>query len=205
MISGKILLSNRLMKKNPINFILISVWLIAISTGLYFLYQYQNKNGELGTSSSHWIESSNIHFEENKNNVLMFLHPYCPCSRASLNELAKILSHKIKPSTVKIILAKPESKDSNWVYESPLYKITKELNFQSLIDKNSHESKLFEAKTSGLVLIFNKDKKLMFRGGITDSRGHEGDNKGAQKALTILQSISSQSLEEFFVFGCEIY
>lgn len=38
----------------------------------------------------------------------------------------------------------------------------------------------FGAYTSGQVMLYDTDRRLAFNGGITGSRGHEGNNKGRQ-------------------------
>ncbi len=40
--------------------------------------------------------------------------------------------------------------------------------------------KTFNVKTSGHVLLYHPNGNLLFSGGITASRGHEGDNSGKE-------------------------
>jgi hypothetical protein len=69
------------------------------------------------------------------------------------------------------------------------------------------EAKLFGAKTSGDVLLFGANGKLIFAGGITASRGHEGDNPGADAMLKALgesrrNKVSTTTATP--VFGCSL-
>lgn len=54
-------------------------------------------------------------------------------------------------------------------------------------DDGGLEAKRFGATTSGTVLLYDSEGKLLFQGGVTGSRGHEGDNYGLdelRRALT---------------------
>ena len=56
--------------------------------------------------------------------------------------------------------------------------------------------------TSGHALLFDRDGRLLFRGGITPARGHEGDNFGASAIAARLAGRPARA--EAPVFGCPI-
>jgi hypothetical protein len=60
----------------------------------------------------------------------------------------------------------------------------------------------FGLATSGEIALYDPRGLLSFSGGITGSRGHEGDNPGAQK----LRAVLAQTAEvgAFPVFGCPL-
>jgi hypothetical protein len=63
---------------------------------------------------------------------------------------------------------------------------------------------LFQAHTSGYAALYDARGRLLFSGGITSSRGHEGDNAGRQAIL------SRAAGEADFpattpVYGCPLY
>ena len=62
---------------------------------------------------------------------------------------------------------------------------------------------LFGARTSGQVFLFGPDGRLLFEGGITAARGHEGDNAGA-RAVRDLVLEGSARIEQSPVFGCAL-
>jgi len=57
--------------------------------------------------------------------------------------------------------------------------------------------------TSGHVVLYDADGKLVFNGGITSSRGHSGDNAG-RAAITKLVHHESAAVPEAPVFGCSL-
>lgn len=69
------------------------------------------------------------------------------------------------------------------------------------------EAARFGAHTSGQVLVYGRDGRLTFSGGITPSRGHEGDSRGADLALRALTpngASSATASSSADVFGCGI-
>ena len=64
-------------------------------------------------------------------------------------------------------------------------------------------AKHFGAETSGHVVLFDRGGHLVFRGGITGARGHEGDNAG-QTAVVNLALTRHRSAESTAVFGCSL-
>ena len=78
--------------------------------------------------------------------------------------------------------------------------------FVHLIDDPAgREANRFGARTSGLVALYGHDGRLLFRGGITVSRGHEGDNEGRRALLDLIQGNRSSCPRQTPVFGCPIF
>ena len=69
-------------------------------------------------------------------------------------------------------------------------------------DPRAAEAGRFGVATSGHALLFDRDGRLLFSGGITPSRGHEGDNFGASAILARLDGRPAPA--ESPVFGCPI-
>ena len=60
----------------------------------------------------------------------------------------------------------------------------------------------FGARTSGQVLVYASDGRLVFRGGITGSRGHAGDNAGESAIIDLIHGGDQQGGTQ--VFGCAL-
>ncbi len=192
-----------LYKKDFFIKVLFSVWFFGIGVGLYQLWSYMNTPGELGEIPYFWPESSQIEFQD-KAKLVIFVHPHCPCSRASLNELSRILPHNQEKIDVHIIFYHPSKFDLNWVH-SDLWEIAKTFPKTTLhIDSKSHEIKTFSPKTSGQVYLFSRDKELLYVGGITNSRGHEGTSIGKDAIINWLKE-GKKPPQKSFVFGCSLF
>jgi hypothetical protein len=73
----------------------------------------------------------------------------------------------------------------------------------AVADDGGREAERFGALTSGQTYLFDPQGQLLFRGGITPSRGHQGDNVGSQRIAALVHGETpSRSLSE--VFGCAL-
>jgi hypothetical protein len=52
---------------------------------------------------------------------------------------------------------------------------------------HGHEACLFGAATWGQTMVYGRDGRLLFSGGITAARGHYGDNAGTQAIAALLE------------------
>lgn len=196
---------NEIMKKKSVStkvFVLIFVWIAVCLSILYLLAEYSSLKGVRGINPNKFPVEGNINFIEDKFNLLFFVHPKCPCTLASFNELKKITSRISKPYVTKVIFSIPEGFSNDWAKESRLYKNASFLGEKNLVlDKDEFNSKLFNIKTSGHLLIYNSKRELIYSGGVTGSRAHEGDNLYSDNALKAIETNSSQEGE---VFGCPV-
>jgi hypothetical protein len=70
-------------------------------------------------------------------------------------------------------------------------------------DRGGTEAARFGAQTSGQCFLFAADGRRLFSGGITASRGHEGDNAG-RDALVALLTGRTPDQTSTPVFGCSL-
>ncbi len=83
------------------------LWLAAALGGLYVLMQYANTPGIAGESPAHWPTNSNIPLSAAGDTLVMFVHPQCPCTRASMSELQRTLAHFSEPVTTWVVFYRP--------------------------------------------------------------------------------------------------
>jgi hypothetical protein len=75
-----------------------------------------------------------------------------------------------------------------------------------LEDPGGVESIRFGATTSGQVVAYDPTGRLVFTGGLTASRGHEGESDGARLLETRLRESPSTVAEiRRAVFGCGLF
>lgn len=73
-----------------------------------------------------------------------------------------------------------------------------------MTDVGGAQARVFGAFISGQTLLYSATGSLLFNGGITDARGHEGDNPG-RTALTSILSGGKPAAIQTPVFGCYLY
>src|SRR4051812_45988136 len=69
----------------------LALWIVAVGSGQWVLLNYDTAPGATSHVSSDWPEGSQLRRDAGRPQLLMFVHPRCPCSRASLGELAQLM------------------------------------------------------------------------------------------------------------------
>jgi hypothetical protein len=72
-----------------------------------------------------------------------------------------------------------------------------------LRDPEGAEASRFAVATSGAVVLYDPAGRLLFRGGITAARGHEGDSFGQERIASLLTTGAADRADAP-VFGCAL-
>lgn len=134
--------------------------------------------------------------------LVMFVHPKCACTVASLRELAKLQGARGRvDAVVWFMVPDAESTDfargTNWAIASKIPRT------EVRLDPGAAEAKRFGASGSGSVLFYDAQGMLAFNGGITPSRGHEGDSPGRRDLLALLDGKEPPS-GSTPLYGCSL-
>jgi hypothetical protein len=138
--------------------------------------------------------------------LVLFAHPHCPCSRATIGELAKLMTDCRGKLTATVLMLRPAGVQDGWE-RTDLWDSAAAIPGVSVVsDAGGTESRRFGAVTSGQVLLFAPDGRLLFSGGITESRGHRGDNAG-RSAVAALVLGTGRAAQPVFapVYGCPLF
>lgn len=168
------------------------------------LLQYENKPGEKISVPNQWPVASVLKPAETPYTLVMGVHPHCPCTRATMDELAIIMTHAQSKLKGYVIFIEPPGFNANWA-KTDLYRYALAISgIETIIDHNGQEADLFHMTTSGQTLVFDKNGKLFFSGGITASRGHVGGNRGVDTILELVRT-GKASYRETPFFGCPLF
>jgi hypothetical protein len=178
---------------------LVAVWSVVVATGMGLLAAYANSAGKSALAPAS-IDLSNDTTSA-RYQLFMFVHPRCPCSVASVNELARIMSRCSAQIDATVYFERPDSEANDWERGS-LWNLASSIpGVHVKSDTGGGVAEQFHANTSGEVVVYDRGGKLRFQGGITASRGHAGDNLGESTVISIaLGEISN--VERSPVFGC---
>jgi hypothetical protein len=182
---------------------LAAIWLILVLAGLSILWRYANTPGIAAQSNTSWPGSSLINLNRDGKTLVMFAHPHCPCTRASLGELERLLAQCPDGVTPWVVFYRPSEVSEGWEHSDLWQRATSIPTVHVITDIDGREAKKFGAVTSGQTYVFDGDGDLLFSGGITSSRGHEGDNPG-RTAIVELLNHGVMPRNETHVFGCPI-
>lgn len=193
--------------KKIIKYALTYLWLLSSTLGLAVLINYSNTKGKVGSQTlRQWPAESRIE-RTIQPTLVMFVHPFCPCSMASVGELERLMPYlkdKVNINLVFISLKNMKGASATEWKSTALYKKAAKIpGIKIFRDSDDSESKLFGAETSGHTEIFDQKGKLVFTGGITPARGHMGDSPGRTAIVSWLKD-HNETRVETSVFGCAL-
>lgn len=187
----------------PMRIVLSAVWLLAIGAGIALMLNYENTSGAEGITSEHWPAKAQIPLDPRRDTLVMFAHPKCPCTRASMDELSSLMEKCGGKVAAHVLFLKPKNFTEDWV-ESGLWKRAAAIpNVTVQADPEGLTAQRFGAETSGYVLLYSPNGQLLFSGGITGSRGHAGDNAG-EDAIVELATGQNPGITHTMVYGCSL-
>jgi hypothetical protein len=167
------------------------------------LWKYAATAGVAATPPEQWPAQSTIKREPGIATLVMLAHPRCPCTRASVAELAVLMARIGQRGRAHVLFVRPLAAVAGWD-KTALWQAAAAIPGVTVhADPGGAEAALFRAVTSGQVVAYDASGTLIFSGGITGARGHEGDNVGLLRALTLLSGRGADQ-KESKVFGCAL-
>jgi hypothetical protein len=179
------------------------LWASLVFLGARVMYRYESEPGAPGAPPSTWPSGSSISPSNGKFTLVMLLHPDCPCSRASLVQLDRLIARVPEALAAIVLFSKPESQESE-IRASELWEKASGMHGVSVIfDYRGLETGRFGGYVSGQTMLYGPDRRLVFSGGVTSSRGHEGDSAGMD-ALMLAVRGTARVIATAPVFGCAL-
>jgi hypothetical protein len=181
------------------------VWGGAVLIGMVGLVRYQMTPGTRGREAPHsWpVGLSDMVPRPGRFTLVMMLHPQCPCSRASLRELSQLMTRAGEKMDAHILFVKPPGAPADWC-DGDLWKQANDIPDVSVsIDNDGKDTLILGATTSGQVIVYDASGAIRFNGGITDGRGHEGDNIGLSSLLGLIRD-GKTAVSTTPVYGCSL-
>lgn len=170
------------------------------------LWRYASTPGPATESAPLWPDAAGLERVFGRWTLVMFLHPRCPCSRASLAELERLQTHLEGRCQIWVIHVCPAGTDAAWD-STPIVRRAAALPGARIVrDQASRLAELFGARTSGECFLYDPLGRLAFHGGITLARGHEGDNPGSQAIVAFVAGKRPTDSTPAIgpVFGCPL-
>ena len=162
------------------------VWLVAIVSGLGLVTRYANSAGASGRPPAVWPVDSKVARTPGLPTLLLFVHPHCPCSRATIGELAVLMARTQGLVNTNVVFVRPAGFPENWEKTDLWNSAVNIPGVSVMVDDNGLEAGRFRSLTSGQATFYSADGRLLFNGGITGSRGHSGDNAGRSAIVSLL-------------------
>ncbi|QDS86054.1 hypothetical protein EC9_02120 [Rosistilla ulvae] len=167
-------------------------WLVAVAGCFAWITDYglRTNPSNLSQDVANWPSQSSLPLADQSPTLVLFLHPKCSCSEATVGELQKILSAVATqssplPNTL-IVASMPTNEPSDW-RDSRLNQRAQTLPNSTLVpDHQGIECARFGVNTSGTVMLFDPAGKQLFSGGVTTARGQAGESRAGGWLRTLL-------------------
>lgn len=178
-------------------------WVGGVAVALGALTVYSQTPGHAGKPPADWPVASSIQLASNRPTLLVFLHPYCSCSQATLGELARLVRAARDRLAVHVLILRfsGDSRDSR---STALWRAAAQIPSVILsTDPDGREARRFAVQTSGAALLYDAAGTLCFHGGLTAARGHAGDNPGVDSVGALVRGEPGCFTTP--VFGCPLF
>lgn len=189
--------------------LLIIAWglLVGLLCWALLAYSFKREMPTAGGAVAHWPTGTSIAPDSDRPTLLVFLHPKCPCSRATLAELERIWvlhneQDKASPRMVFVVPVPPEE-PSDWLTTGTVEQAKQMQDATLVVDPGGVEAQRFGATTSGTVMWFDPEGRSLYAGGITWGRGHEGGNAGRDSVEQLMRG-ETPTEQNLPAFGCRL-
>ncbi len=173
------------------------VWIAGSAAAMAALEHYSLTPGPRAAAPAVWPSDSALQRTKGHATALLFAHPRCPCTRASLLELKRALEKSDGNTDVSVVLVSPSAAGPDW-------ERARVEGATRVLDVGGDEARRFGALTSGEVVFYDEGGTLLFSGGITPSRDHEGESTGRSALEALLRGQRTRG-PETPVFGCQLH
>jgi hypothetical protein len=92
----------------------ITLWLLIAVGGLFVLLSYENTPALAAKPSALWPAESRVQRAPDRATLVMLVHPHCPCTRASIGELALLMAQSQGHLTAYVLFLKPAGFSEDW-------------------------------------------------------------------------------------------
>src|SRR5947207_9412929 len=98
----------------PGRLVIHATWLLTAAAGGWALAKYESTPGGTGETPQRWPAGSHIEFHGDRPVLLMFAHPHCPCTRASIDELNRLLAQCDGKVETQVLFIRPHGMPDDW-------------------------------------------------------------------------------------------
>lgn len=196
-------------RKPAVRFSLVRVflavtWMTIVTGGMLAMIRYASAPGAASPSPSQWPARSHIFPDAKMPMLVMFAHPRCPCTKASVEELAQLAADCQGRFSAQVWFVKPAGTDNDWTNSSLWREAAAIPGVTAHCDNLGIEARIFGAETSGHTVLYDRDGRLLFQGGLTGARGHAGDNPGLDAVESFLKHEQFRQVRTA-VYGCSLF
>lgn len=189
--------------RRPLCCVLAAAWVGAAALGWSALFRHTYQPAATGEAVSRWPEAATPAPATAEYRIVVFAHPHCPCTRATLHKFDESLTRLPRETFLRFVFATAGLSPAAVAGSSNVASARRLPGVDVRFDHSGAETRRFGATVSGEVFVFDHAGRRVFHGGVTSGRGHEGDS-AAQQELEGLVRGTARTSYTAPVFGCRL-
>jgi hypothetical protein len=178
-------------------------WATVIAAGAMVLFHEEYTPVARAAVGGHFPAGSAVTLSPTEPTLVLFSHPLCPCTRATLHEMEEVVGEMPDKVAVTVVFTVAKGLPADWKQGDLWRSATTLRGVRVVVDEDGVEARRFGVIGSGHCLVYAPDGQLLFSGGITGSRGHEGENPGLGALRGVLTTGRADNTSTP-VFGCSL-
>src|SRR5436309_3229033 len=132
-------------------------WLGVLSAAFLGLWKYETTPGIAARAPITWPVDSRVPRRGGVPALVLSMHPRCPCSRATVEELAKLMAHCHDRLAVTVLMIRPEGAAVGWEKSDLWCSAAAIPGVFVMTDESGIESRRFGTGTSGQAMLYAKN------------------------------------------------
>lgn len=179
-----------------------AVWVGAALFGWSAMLEHAYRPQATGEAVTRWPQTG-IEVSTLGHRIVVFAHPLCPCTQATLDTIDELLTRLPQTASVHVVFC-TAGLDAQAIAHSRSLAFARRLpGVVVCCDETGEEARRFGATISGEVFAFDPDGRRVFHGGITPGRGHRGTSAGRDQLEHLLAGRHHEPCTSS-VFGCAL-
>src|SRR3954470_21057631 len=94
--------------------LLAAAWCVCAAFGAASMVRYELTPGVRQQAPSHWPPATQLRRDTSRPTLVLFLHPQCPCSRATLAEMQRLIADCQGRFATRILFVRPPTVPADW-------------------------------------------------------------------------------------------
>lgn len=184
-------------------------WCVLLADGWARLYSYTYRPEATERAASDWPGGVSLGPSATGFRIVVFVHPLCPCTQATLQELDETLVRIPNDVSVVAVPVTCGLSPTDMASSRIIARLQRIPRVTIHPDPDGELRRRFGARVSGEVFAFAGDR-CVYHGGLTPGRGHQGDFAGQRRleglaaATGRLRGRPTEACCEAPVFGCRL-
>lgn len=185
---------------------MVTLWGLTMAAAMFGLWRYKATPGTTTAAApTAWPSDVELVRARGKATIVMLAHPMCPCTKASLSELAVLMARVGQGAKAYVLFLAPRGAGEGWEKSATWEQAAAIPGVQAVSDRGGAIAARFGATVSGHTVLYDADGTLAYSGGITPSRGHSGENAGRWQIVARIENGARGGSTAGPTFGCELF